>query len=342
MSLIFPKKEILYAPMLGTLGGGSSRGFGRGGGEVPLFEFTSHLFTSAGAGGPFGPSQSQVNSSYPSIISSNVTVATQGHQTFTIPSTGNYRIEAYGAVCYDGNSKAAYIQATRKLDQGQTITIMVGQRGQQSQYNNSGHGGTFVFFNATDTYPIVVAGGAGGASQNNNPNGSGSTSDSWGQITEAGGYGRTASSTGANSQSQLRSVGEGGADVDTTSNNYASGAGGGWLSDGQYNSTGCTYSQYVRGGRAPRNNGEGGYGQFDNTARYGGFGGGGGLHGGCSSSANGGGGGYSGGAAAEGCCDGQGGGGGSYTDSLCTNVSKTQIRDTGTNNGAGYCRLTYL
>ena len=32
MSLIFPKKEILYAPMLGTLGGGSARGFGRGGG----------------------------------------------------------------------------------------------------------------------------------------------------------------------------------------------------------------------------------------------------------------------------------------------------------------------
>lgn len=30
MSLIFPKKEILYAPMLGTLGGGSARGFGQG------------------------------------------------------------------------------------------------------------------------------------------------------------------------------------------------------------------------------------------------------------------------------------------------------------------------
>lgn len=36
MSLIFPKKEILYAPMLGTLGGGSARGFGRGGGGSPI------------------------------------------------------------------------------------------------------------------------------------------------------------------------------------------------------------------------------------------------------------------------------------------------------------------
>ena len=36
MSLIFPKKEILYAPMLGTLGGGSGRGFGQFGGAAVL------------------------------------------------------------------------------------------------------------------------------------------------------------------------------------------------------------------------------------------------------------------------------------------------------------------
>ena len=51
MSLIFPKKEILYAPMLGTLGGGSARGFGLGVGGVAqpaefLFETTGlHSFT---------------------------------------------------------------------------------------------------------------------------------------------------------------------------------------------------------------------------------------------------------------------------------------------------------
>ena len=45
MSLIFPKKEILYAPMLGTLGGGSVRGFGRySGGGIVLPGEPSRLF----------------------------------------------------------------------------------------------------------------------------------------------------------------------------------------------------------------------------------------------------------------------------------------------------------
>jgi hypothetical protein len=38
--MIFPKKEILYAPMLGTLGGGSMRSFGRGtGAKIVLYRF---------------------------------------------------------------------------------------------------------------------------------------------------------------------------------------------------------------------------------------------------------------------------------------------------------------
>ena len=58
MSLIIPKKEILYAPMLGTLGGGSARGFGRGqliirelaiGGLISTVgSWTVHTFLSSG------------------------------------------------------------------------------------------------------------------------------------------------------------------------------------------------------------------------------------------------------------------------------------------------------
>ena len=68
MSLIFPKKEILYAPMLGTLGGGSARGFGRGIG---------------GVGGPrlFVHSFQQRNSSY---ISGEVSI-----KGFTSSTTAN-------------------------------------------------------------------------------------------------------------------------------------------------------------------------------------------------------------------------------------------------------------
>lgn len=315
---------------------------GKGGGEEPLFAFTTHTFTNAGASGRYGPTQGNINGNYPGVISAN-TVVNGGIQAFTIPSSGNYEMVGFGACCYDGNSKGARIEAQREFSQGDVIKILVGQRGMQSPYNNSGHGGTFVYFNATDQYPILVAGGAGGASQGNNPNGNGSTSESWGQITEAGGFGRTGSSTGSYSQANLRPIGEGGADVDTSSNNYASGAGAGWLSNGQVNSSGCSYSGSVEGGFAPRNGGTGGHGQHSGTSTiyYGGFGGGGGLHGGCNSSSCGGGGGYSGGAAAEGCCDGQGGGGGSFTDSLCTNLLKTQVRST-VNGGNGWFRLTYL
>jgi len=54
MSLIIPKKEILYAPMLGTLGGGSARGFGRyagGAGGPRLFVHSFQNFGDSYAGG---------------------------------------------------------------------------------------------------------------------------------------------------------------------------------------------------------------------------------------------------------------------------------------------------
>jgi len=310
---------------------------GKGGGEEPLFAFTTHTFTNAGANYQTGPSQTMINNNYPAVISAN-TVVTSGIQAFTLPSTGTYEMVGYGAHCRDGLSRGARIEARRKFNQGDVIKILVGQQGNKSSYNNSGHGGTFVFFNATDQYPILVAGGAGGASQNNNPTGSGATSESWGQITEQGGKGRTGSSTGSYSQSSLGTVGHGG--VTGSDPNYRSGSGGGWLSNGSANSQGCTYSSSIQGGFAPRNGGQGGYGS-NGGVYYGGFGGGGGLSGACGSSANGGGGGYTGGAGANTCCDGQGGGGGSFTDSLCTNISKTQVRST-LNGGNGWFTLTYL
>jgi hypothetical protein len=54
MSLIFPKKEILYAPMLGTLGGGSVRGFGRGKGRGGPFIWYG-LVAGGGGGGDGNP-----------------------------------------------------------------------------------------------------------------------------------------------------------------------------------------------------------------------------------------------------------------------------------------------
>lgn len=50
--MIFPKKEILYAPMLATLGGGSLRSFGRGtgGGAIEVGTLTEHYNANTEAG----------------------------------------------------------------------------------------------------------------------------------------------------------------------------------------------------------------------------------------------------------------------------------------------------
>ena len=53
MSFLIPKKQILYAPMLGSLGGGSVRGFGRGigGGSLSIQDiFSTDLYIGAGDG----------------------------------------------------------------------------------------------------------------------------------------------------------------------------------------------------------------------------------------------------------------------------------------------------
>ena len=94
--MIFPKKEILFAPMLGTLGGGSMRSFGRGTGEPALYDFTQHTFTPCGKVGRTGPSLSDCRSGYnitgPVIWDNDVTLfdVTLGIQKWTVPASGNY------------------------------------------------------------------------------------------------------------------------------------------------------------------------------------------------------------------------------------------------------------
>ena len=100
-------------------------------------------------------------------------------QEWTVPFTGNYQIEAYGA--QGGNSgtkvggKGAKMSGTFQLTQGEVIKILVGQQG-IGWHNPSfwgyyriggagGGGGSFVVrspYNTTGSI-LVIAGGGGGA-----------------------------------------------------------------------------------------------------------------------------------------------------------------------------------
>ena len=136
------------------------------GGAVNAQVFT---FTNAGATGNQGPTQGQVNSAYSgTTLDGAVTINTQGIQEWTVPATGNYRIEVYGA---EGGGTSPGLGAKMigefNLTSGNVLKIAVGQVGMQETYNRTyyaggGGGGTFVVSSANT--PYIIAGGGGGCS----------------------------------------------------------------------------------------------------------------------------------------------------------------------------------
>lgn len=278
-------------------------------------------FTTCGQSGQDGPSQAQCNTAYTSTpLASNVTV-TSGIQYWTVPATGTYRIEAFGARSgYDNAGGAsdvglgARMRGDFALTAGTVLKILVGQPGANNTSSSSaaGGGGTFVATNSNT--PLIVAGGGGayeGNGFNANQNGSISTSGNNG----AGG-GAYAGGTGGNGATQ-------------DDNDNHGGGGAGFNSDGVGVGQGTTHQTPAR---SFINGGRGGEPLFNNV--WGGFGGGGGAWG--NGGGSGGGGGYSGGGAGDNASNASGGGGGSY------NSGTNQSNSPGVNNGAGSVVITYV
>ncbi|XP_022790724.1 uncharacterized protein LOC111330165 [Stylophora pistillata] len=136
---------------------------------VPIIKF---VFTALGAAGPTGPTS---QSEYLGTILEGLVKLNNGIQEWTVPHTGIYNIEAFGASGANGTciscsgwrlgGLGAKITGSFELKRGQKLKILVGQKGQVSRKNNEapggGGGGTFVTF--MDNSPLVVAGGGGGA-----------------------------------------------------------------------------------------------------------------------------------------------------------------------------------
>jgi len=283
-------------------------------------QFTTYTFTECGALGPIGPTQAQINAAYTgtNTLSGQVTT-TNGIQQWTVPNSGLYRIQSWGAQGGCSGGLGAFAQGDFTLNAGQVLLIVAGQTGSiaPNQVGNGGGGGSYVVISPNT--PLCIAGGGGGTAHNcsngnySNINGTITTSGLVGQFAQAGAGG----------------IGGGGGGFSTSTGNNTPNGGGG----GGFSGNGGT-SGNAQGGMAFLNGSAGG-------SSTGGFGGGGGSNlfvYGCGSSPHGGcgGGGYSGGGAGGANCNGAGGGGGSF------NIGTNQVNSSGVNTGNGKVVFTRL
>ena len=269
-------------------------------------------FSNCGAEGPWGPTQFDLLNEY-GLASSSV-ASLGGIQRWIVEISGQYQITTLGAS--GGNTqlgpyyggKGARIQGDFVLMEGDTLFILVGQKGPTGLYVSGGGGGTFVSkgYSIYDSTPLIVAGGGGGAGDSGG-DGFDAVSSTSGTVGWSGygfgtnGYGNTNNANGG--------WGSGGA---------------GFYGDGttntQYGGTGSALA-FLSGGVGATSTGTG----SSCSGNSGGFGGGG--AGACNG--GGGGGGYSGG--------GQGGGGGGSFNS-----GSNQLNQDGVNSGDGSVQISLL
>jgi len=217
----------------------------------------------------------------------------------------------------DNGGRGAIVSAVFNVTPGDTVQILVGERGEDGVAGDDGAGGggggTFFGLGAnaatafTPANLLLVAGGGGGGGINIDDGGSGGTLDG-AQGTGAGGGGGGLNNGTGGAPGAAGDAGEGGGatpgddGVDATDED--GGAGGAGAGGDGGDSVGGTDPGLATGGTAAVDGGAGGTGDTDSGAGGFGGGGGGGLFGG------GGGGGYAGGGG--GILGGGGGGGGSF------------------------------
>jgi len=263
---------------------------------------TIYTFTNATATGNVGPTQVMADAEYAGTTLDGDVTVTDGIQYWTVPTSGNYSIEAYGGQGYGSfGGRGAYISGEFSLVAGDVLKILVGQQAGDylnypaTTYNHQFGGGGGSFITTTTNTPLVVAGGGGGN------HGSSFVTSSDGQITTSGNAGANASTTGAGG-----TAGNGGTQASSAD------AGGGITGDGDGTAGG---QSFVNGGLGGIDEGTGGFGGGGGTSSWNNYRGGGG-------------GGYSGGGGANNagtCCPAAGGGGSFNSGTNPNNIAGIQI-----------------
>jgi hypothetical protein len=297
--------------------------------STAAYTFTNFTFTSCGVTGQTGPSQAQCRTAYSTTwdeSDANFTVAS-GIQKWTVPATGNYRITTVGAGGASGASgsggKGVSLSGTFLLTEGEFIYLLVGQKGTYVSYVAGGGGGSFVYRNVNDAFPLIAAGGGGGGGSFDTSSGSQN-----GMDAETG-------TAGSNGNAMPNGKGTGGNGGTTATTSYYALGGAGWLSNGNLSNRSCTNNGVAA--LAPRNGGTGG--NSNQAGTFGGFGGGGAPAMRCGAIGGGGGGGFSGGGPGGEAVAGNysgGGGGGSY------NSGSSPVVNGVTNTNDGSVTITLL
>jgi hypothetical protein len=297
-----------------------------------LYRFSSHTFTGCSTFGRVGPTLAACRSAYSTTWdenSANYTIV-NGIQYWTVPYTGRYYIDAYGAGG-GGNFSGggARMADTFDLVQGEVIRILVGQTPSPwyLYIANGGGGGTFVTRSPhnNESSILVIAGGGGGAESATVQTSTGNAS-----ITTSGNPG---SGTVANNGAGAGGTGGGGGG--TASSDNGGGGGGGFTGNGTTNTVfeNAGGASYINGGVMTV------IGTGAN-ATPGAFGGGGGANGKGNGGGSGGGGGYSGGGGSDNVYGASGGGGGSYIAGL--NINRVTTANARANNNNGQVIITSL
>ena len=131
------------------------------------------VFTNLNASGRYGPTTLGSNCNYIGQDHDGQVTLSSGIQLWTVPYTGDYRIEAVGAaggysawgISAQFRGRGARMIGTFNLLKGEIIQILVGQEAgiyNGHYYGPGGGGGTFVVRGSNT--PLIIAGGGGGVS----------------------------------------------------------------------------------------------------------------------------------------------------------------------------------
>ena len=170
-----------------------------------ISDFTSATFSNCGQTGHLGPTQAQCDATYvgDDPLAGAVTV-NAGIQQWDVPSSATYRVEVWGAEGGKHNfgvgGRGARVRGDFDLTAGQTLKILIGQKGKDgTSYDVGAGGGSFVV--QDDDTPLIIAGGGGAA---------GNCGGGW-NLPEQDGKGATGDGNGGESSGNGTWCGCGGA-----------------------------------------------------------------------------------------------------------------------------------